>query len=123
MTAAAILTVNAGSSSIKFALFEVTRGLPEVARGQVESIGRGGRLLLAHAREGKQSREITARDHQEALARILEATKSLLAGQEVAGVGHRITHGGPDYSEPRDLDAATCNRLREIAPWAPLHQP
>ncbi|MGD9785493.1 MAG: acetate/propionate family kinase [Hyphomicrobiaceae bacterium] len=123
MHAATLLTLNAGSSSIKFALFDSTNEQDEIARGQVENIGAAANMRIAHA-DGTASRsQIPAADHDAALRAILGAVQSLLGDRAVAGVGHRITHGGPDFAHPRELDVATLARLREFIPWAPLHQP
>lgn len=123
MTAATILTLNAGSSSIKFAVFEAAGALEEIARGQVENIGAAASIHVALGGEPKSVATVAAADHAEALQTILGVTTRLLGARSVAGVGHRITHGGPDFAAPRELDAATIRRLRDFIAWAPLHQP
>lgn len=123
MRAPAVLTLNAGSSSIKFALFDDAKELGRIAHGQVESIGRGARLLLTRADGTKSRSHVAAADHDGALRVILDVVKEQLSGREVAGVGHRITHGGPEFAAPRELDPQSMARLRDFMAWAPLHQP
>ena len=118
----AILTLNAGSSSIKFAVYDA--GDPPVLRlkGQVEALGAEALLEL---RIGDRTEEhgIGAADHARAVQAILDAIGPHVAGGAIAGVGHRIVHGGPDYDRPEVLDDATCTALEALIPLAPLHQP
>jgi len=123
MSDQAILTLNAGSSSIKFALFEPADEPRELARGRVENLGEAARLQVARTGAAPKSVDIGEADHAVALDRILTHTRDLVEDRKVVGVGHRITHGGPEFAEPRVLDDATLARLHEIISWAPLHQP
>lgn len=119
----AILTLNAGSSSIKFALYEAHERLDVRMRGQVENIGGAAMLQVKAANDEKSTRPVDVKDHAGALRQILDVVQSNSNGARVAAVGHRITHGGPDFAEPFVLDAASLVRLRGYMPWAPLHQP
>jgi acetate kinase len=125
----AVLVLNAGSSSIKFELFEAEGSRP-VARfaGQVEGIGAaphflardaGGRRLAERRWDGADA----PADHRAALGVIIGWLDGVLAGRRVAAVGHRVVHGGPDLAAPVLVDAAVMARLRDLAPLAPLHQP
>ena len=99
-----LLTLNAGSSSIKFALFarDGTLRRPELA-GQVDGIAtRGGPAT-----------------HAEALAAVLQR----LGAARVAAVGHRIVHGGVRFDRPVLIDDVAMAAMTELAPLAPLHQP
>ncbi|MEM6491200.1 MAG: acetate/propionate family kinase, partial [Pseudomonadota bacterium] len=121
----AILTLNAGSSSLKFALFDMAADGPiERARGQVDRIGGAGRFT-AQAPDGAtlidQARDFP--DHQAATTAILDWLTDALSGRSVAAVGHRIVHGGPDFDAPIRLDDATLAKLKTLIPLAPLHQP
>ena len=120
MTSQQLLILNAGSSSIKFALFENAAGLAEIARGQVERIGADATIPAAEARMRASSSPVFADDHAGALHAILEIASGQPGVHSIAGVGHRITHGGPDFSTPRVLDAPTLQRLAEFSAWAPL---
>lgn len=121
-----ILTLNAGSSSVKFAVFAAGAEGAEpkdLCRGQVEGIGAEAMLGV---REGA---DLTARplpmvrDHAGALAALMGWLGERFAGASVAWAGHRIVHGGPEFSEPVLLDDAIIARLDALSPFAPLHQP
>lgn len=115
----AILTLNAGSSSIKFGVYAAEDEPREVLQGQVEKLGVNAELEI----EGGASYSIGAADHASAVGAILEAIAPGLAGRKVAGVGHRIVHGGPDFAAPQVLTDAVLAKLRALVPLAPLHQP
>jgi acetate kinase len=125
----AILVLNAGSSSIKFSLF-ADRGaeLAPVASGQVESIYTAPRFAAKDA-AGKPAGENqwpagASLGHDGALAYIIDWLKTAHGrDHSLAAVGHRIVHGGPDYSAPVRLDAGVLARLEKLVPLAPLHQP
>ncbi|MBY6200604.1 acetate/propionate family kinase [Maritalea mobilis] len=118
----AILTLNAGSSSIKFGLYREGDDPVEEARGQVDGIGPDAALVL-DAGEGETRAAVAAPDHQAALTAIIAALKPLLAGDEIAGIGHRLVHGGPYLDGPRHLDDDLIAYLKTLSPLAPLHQP
>ncbi|WP_306120421.1 MULTISPECIES: acetate/propionate family kinase [unclassified Roseitalea] len=119
-----ILTLNAGSSSIKFAIYRNPAAPEPVARGQVESIAPGRQARLTVDRDGEDlTTDIEADDHAGALAAILDNADDLLDGAAVAGIGHRIVHGGTGFTEPARLDPDTIAALRALEPLAPLHQP
>ncbi len=123
MNVAAILTINAGSSSLKFAAYAVGDAPQELARGQVERLGPAASLTV-HAKGASAEREeIGQADHAQALRAILDHLGPLLHGRRVAGVGHRVVHGGPDFAAPLRLDAAAITELSQFEPLAPLHQP
>ena len=122
-----ILVLNAGSSSIKFSLFDAAGpALEALAHGQVEGLytaphfvakDAGGHLL------GEQ-RWPSALGHEGALAHLLDWLQSAhSAGRRLAAVGHRVVHGGTDFAAPVRLDAAIVEQLQKYVPLAPLHQP
>lgn len=126
---AAILTLNAGSSSIKFAVF-AGHSLALLASGQVDRIGdpahHGSLRLLdtdgkAFAMQPVAEGEL--RDHRSALQAILARLAEALPLIEVGAVGHRVVHGGPDFAVPLLLDGERIRRLEDFSPFAPLHQP
>ena len=120
----AILTLNAGSSSIKFAVYMASdpSGEPELLQaGQVENLGPVARLVLKG--DPDQATEIGAADHTSALTAILRALESVLQGQTVTGVGHRIVHGGKVFGAPVLLNDDVFGQLEAFVPLAPLHQP
>jgi acetate kinase len=130
----AILTLNAGSSSIKFALFargtEIPRQ-PELV-GQIDGIGAVGQA--AHLKARDRTGAILADDdlvldragetpHQGALRELVDWLHGHEAGWTIRGVGHRVVHGAQRFSQPVVLDAGMRDALRGFVPLAPLHQP
>ncbi len=118
-----ILTLNAGSSSIKFSIYRTGEEPEELARGQVENIGPTARLILRETGHDKRVIELGAETHRSALSEIFHHCEDLLDDEPVAGVGHRITHGGIDFVAPTELTETALAKLEALAPLAPLHQP
>ncbi len=117
MTKAPLLVVNAGSSSIKTALFDPD--LCEVLRSEATGIGGAGNLKTA----GK-SQQLALPDHASALAAIFDALGSHgIAPHELGGVGHRIVHGGADLTQARRVTPAVRDAIANCIPLAPLHNP
>lgn len=121
-----IAVLNAGSSSIKFALYESTGDGALLFRGQVEGIGVGPHLEARDA-AGKVVAEKRwpdgALDHRTATAEIMALDRALLAGRPVLAFGHRVVHGGTKYAAPVRVDKAVLSELEAFVPLAPLHQP
>lgn len=118
-----ILTVNAGSSSLKVALYERGGEPRRVASAMVSRIGGTAQLALAPEGGAKTTAPVKAADHEAALARILEALAAFWERQPLSVVGHRIVHGGTELHEPRLLDDALVAELGKLERLAPLHQP
>jgi len=120
-----VAVINAGSSSIKFALFDATEPMPREAswRGKVEGIASDGPTF---AESGTATRGI-ALDAQQpyhaALALIREHVRVRLGDTPLAAVAHRVVHGGSKYFAPVRVDANVLADLRSYIPLAPLHQP
>lgn len=117
----AILTLNAGSSSLKFSVYETGDDPDELCCGQVENIGSEARLVIDT--EPSNSRNIGAADHNTAVTTILEALNPILGDRTVEGVGHRIVHGGLEFKSATVLTPDIIERLTALEPLAPLHQP
>jgi len=115
----AILTLNAGSSSIKFGVYGAGDEPVEIVQGQVENLGPNAELEI----EGGAAKLIGQADHARAVVAILEAIAPYLDGRSVAGVGHRIVHGGADFAAPEVLIQPVLDKLDRLIPLAPLHQP
>ncbi len=119
-----IVTLNAGSSSIKFALYIANSEWPvQVGCGQAEGLGASPHF---HARSvGGESRDeaLDVSDHIGALDAIVEWIDSAFPNIAIAAVGHRIVHGGSRFSAPAIIDDAVVSHLRTLIPLAPLHQP
>jgi acetate kinase len=128
MSVDAIAVLNAGSSSLKFSLFE-ERGeaLELVARGQAEGLYTAPRFVAKDA-DGRTLNERSWGDgtklgHGGALDHLVEFLRTGFAEHRLAGVGHRVVHGGLEYTQPVRLDRAVLAALEKYVPLAPLHQP
>jgi len=116
-----IFTLNAGSSSVKFSIYAQGNEPELLLVGQVENMGADAQLVLNST--PKIRRSIGAVDHAGALAAILQAAGAELGRSKVVGVGHRIVHGGTDFTDPVRLDDDVITTLAQLNPLAPLHQP
>ncbi|HMV05843.1 MAG TPA: acetate kinase [Accumulibacter sp.] len=125
----AILVLNAGSSSLKFSVFAIaeTGELRAVAVGQVEGLGTAPRLRV---KDGDGQRiadeqwdKAAVGSHAQALQRVADLLRARYPGGTLAGVGHRVVHGGPDYSAPLRISPSAMAALEAFIPLAPLHQP
>src|SRR5215212_2240219 len=116
-----ILTINCGSSPLKFELFEAADGERSLARGIVDRIGGRGSAELSSESGERTVRSIAAADHGEATLQAIRLLDSsgLLSGLEA--VGHRVVHGGGRFSGPVLLDAGAEEAIEELAELAPLH--
>lgn len=123
MNNSAIITLNAGSSSLKFSVYAAGSEPQLLALGQVENLGGDSLLSIAAATQDKQTHAIGHADHQAALQAILQHIQPVIAGRNVAGIGHRIVHGGTLYDTPQRLNDALLEQLATLSPFAPLHQP
>lgn len=115
----AILTLNAGSSSIKFGVYAAAAEPEMLGAGQVENLGPDARLSV----EGGTETAIGQADHVAAVRAILGVIAPMLNGRDVACVGHRIVHGGADFGAPVELTPEVLSLLNALIPLAPLHQP
>jgi acetate kinase len=123
MTSRSLCVLNAGSSSLKFALYRVAPGgaLQRTLSGEAEGIGGTGRLRIA-AEDGAVTHDakLTARDPAEALVALADGP---LSAPDLAAFGHRVVHGGPALTAPVLVDAASLARIEAVSPLAPLHNP
>jgi len=123
-----ILTLNAGSSSLKFALFaEDKEGPLRQASGQIEGVNVSPHFILKSGQgEMLESQFIPKHvigEHEGALQYVVDTLKSHFPHLDVHAVGHRVVHGGANYSDPLVLSDAIIRELKEFIPLAPLHQP
>lgn len=118
---AAILTLNAGSSSVKFALYGADDFAVRV-RGQIAAIGPSARLVWSSGARTTNECAPDAQDHSGALQTILSAIRMQDPQAEILAVGHRIVHGGADFHAPCVLTADVIKALEEFERLAPLHQ-
>ena len=122
----AILVLNAGSSSVKFSLFSAGE-LALDLRGQIEGIFTEPHFVARDPSGSTVAEKAwpagTKLGHGGALEHLLAFLREKLRGDRLAGVGHRIVHGGPEYTGPVRLDKGVLESLRGFVPLAPLHQP
>jgi acetate kinase len=120
-----ILTINGGSSSIKFALFEAGDPLKRLLQGAIERIGSAEATL--HVQDLGQgdavSRPVTAPDHSAAAGLLMDWLEERIGQGGLTAVGHRVVHGGPTYSDPQRVTAEMVAELRQLSPFDPEHLP
>ncbi|HEX5043397.1 MAG TPA: acetate/propionate family kinase [Candidatus Polarisedimenticolaceae bacterium] len=122
------LALNAGSSSLKFCVYERPEGAPWrlEARGRIEGMGTSPRLLAedgAGASLAEDALDAGVRDGKAALEVLAGWLRGRYAGARVLGVGHRVVHGGSRYAAPSVVTPQVLEDLRALVPLAPLHQP
>ncbi|MFK4509475.1 acetate/propionate family kinase [Bradyrhizobium daqingense] len=122
-----VLVLNAGSSSIKFGLFELTAAGPALlCNGLVDEHEAMPRLMVkSPAGEDlfEKRRDASDTDGGHLFADVLAFIEERFGARRLRAVGHRIVHGGPDYSGPVVLTDEVYARLEALTPLAPLHQP
>ena len=124
MTTPCLLALNGGSSSIRFALYEVGASLRRVLDGKVERIGMAGTTLAFEDKAGAHhgSVAVPATDFDGAVDFLLDWLEARRVFATLAGVGHRVVHGMA-HSEPALVDAALLDELKRITPYDPDHLP
>ncbi len=126
--AQAILVLNAGSSSLKFSVF-LARGaeLELWLRGQAEGLYTAPKFAAKDA-AGKAVSEHRWEDgasigHEGAISHLTEFLRGSRGEHQLIAVGHRVVHGGVDFSEPTRVTREVVQKLEKFVPLAPLHQP
>jgi acetate kinase len=124
----AIVVLNAGSSSVKFSVFFRNGGTLELRlRGQIEALFSAPRFVARDASGAAVSEkswpEGTQLGHDGALAHLFAFLRERSDGAQLIGVGHRVVHGGMEYTHPVRVDASLLTALDKFVPLAPLHQP
>ena len=116
-----VLTLNGGSSSIKFAVFD---GELRVLHGVIERIGRSNASLqVVHLEGAKEQQPVAATDFSQAIASLCQWLDTRIDLGTIAVVGHRVVHGGPRHFEPESITAELMADLRSIVPLDPNHLP
>ena len=124
-----ILTINAGSSSIKFALFPLDHPISPEAEvsGQIDGIGAEITKMVAKNKAGEriadQLLEGGKVSHAQAFDALLKWFTASHANWQIVAVGHRVVHGGERYSKPTLIDDTVLGHLQSFIPLAPLHEP
>jgi len=120
-----ILTINGGSSSIKFALFRAVDLSVPLTRGMVDRIGLPNSELLVTDTATQQSsrRAVHAPDHRTCVGFITEWLEQQVGIGRLCAVGHRVVHGGMTYSRPERVTPELLAELRRLCPYSPEHLP
>jgi acetate kinase len=120
-----VLTLNGGSSSIKFAVFEAGDSLRQVLQGRIEQIGMASSVFVVRGveRTDNFSRPVVAADHTVAVALLLDWIEQRSETMVFTAVGHRVVHGGSKYREPQRITSEMIEALRELSPFDPEHLP
>lgn len=120
-----ILTINGGSSSIKFALFEVGESLQRILAGGIERIGVSQTTLRVTGLNltDNFSRPVIAQNYEVAVSALMDWIGERLGHDALTAVGHRVVHGGPKYSKPQRITAEMIAYLHHISPFDPEHMP
>ncbi len=120
-----VLTVNGGSSSIKFAIFEAARGLRRIFAGRIERIGLPDAAFVTKGSNPTDSfsRPVAAPDHRAAVSLLMDWVEERIRRGELGAVGHRVVYGGPKYSDPQRISLELIEELRQLEPFDPEHLP
>jgi acetate kinase len=124
----AIAVLNAGSSSLKFSVFDADgEALALVVRGQAEALTTQPRFVAKDANgvvlDEKALGEGASVGHAGALDHLVAFLRRRLGDKRLVGIGHRVVHGGPEYAAPVRVDRGVLDALDKYVPLAPLHQP
>src|SRR5512143_420264 len=122
---ASILTINGGSSSIKFALFEANHVLQRILAGRIERIGLPEATFVVKGlnKADNFTESMTAANHTAAVGVLMDWIDERFQRGELVAVGHRVVHGGPKYSEPQRITTEMVEELHQLQPFDPEHLP
>jgi acetate kinase len=120
-----ILTINGGSSSIKFALFGADDPPQKLLKGGIERIGQPEATLRVKGLNGADdlSRLVAAPDHTAAVGVLMDWIVERSGREALTGIGHRVVHGGPAYSQPQRITPEMIEELSRLRPFDPEHLP
>lgn len=122
-----ILTFNAGSSSLKFALFKADADQLEAGpKGMIEDIGTAPHLLTTDVRGNviaERHWSAATLDYSQLIEEVMAWTEAQPDSENLIAVGHRVVHGGPDHDKPQAVTPALLADLERLVPLAPLHEP
>lgn len=120
-----ILTINGGSSSIKFAVFELDDSLNRIFGGSIEQIGFPNTIL--HVKGVSEAdnflRPVEAQNHSVAVGIFIDWIEERCGKDGLTAVGHRVVHGGPKYNKPQRINGEMIEELRQLSPFDPQHLP
>ena len=118
-----VLTINGGSSSVKFSLFEATGSLQRIYEGAIVRIGQPESTLRVKGlrTEDNFSRFVKITDHSVAVSVLMDWLQQQPDSATISAIGHRIVHGGPNYSEAQKINPKMLAELHRISPLDPQH--
>lgn len=121
----AILSLNSGSSSLRFTLFKADESLAPILTGKFERIGLpdAGLSFTDVRTNQKVERRMDAPNHVACVSQLVELLEQKAGDSAVSAIGYRVVHGGPRYRDPQRVDAAMLEELRRISSFAPNHLP
>ena len=124
-TISSILTINGGSSSIKFALFEAGGSLRRILAGGIDGIGLPEATLRVKGlnQTDNFSRPMKAPNHTVAVGALMDWIDERCGLETLTAVGHRVVHGGPKYSEPQRITVEMLEELHQLSAFDPEHLP
>ncbi|MFW5716278.1 MAG: acetate/propionate family kinase [Spirochaetota bacterium] len=122
-----ILVINCGSSSLKYEVYEMP-SQNSLGKGLVDRIGIDGGTIAHEGENGKYERQEDIPDHKRAIELVINALTDehnglISSPDEIAGVGHRVVHGGESYSQSVVIDAEVEAAIEQTIELAPLHNP
>lgn len=120
-----LLVLNGGSSSIKFALFGTKPTLRRILEGRIERIGLPDTRFLVKGENRADSfeRTVNAPDHTTAVNLLMDWVEERITPGALAGVGHRVVHGGPNFVEHQRITPEMVAELHRLTPFDPQHLP
>ncbi len=118
-----ILTINVGSSSIKFTLFEAVGSEKRILNGVIEKIGLEGTSFSVAGNDPKDnlSNLVEAADHKAAAGLLVQWLKGRLPADKLSGIGHRVVHGGSKFNQPVLITDAVVADLKRLINFDPEH--
>ncbi|MHB8382010.1 MAG: acetate/propionate family kinase [Candidatus Binataceae bacterium] len=120
-----ILSVNGGSSSIKFALFRLDNPLMRILHGSIEGVGlpKSSFSVTGPNQSDNFERNVAAPDHRAAVILLMDWIEHRIEHRAFRAVGHRIVHGGPQYWRPQEITPTMIEELRRLSAFDPEHLP
>ncbi|NOY52111.1 MAG: acetate/propionate family kinase [Deltaproteobacteria bacterium] len=120
-----ILTINSGSSSIKFSLYRMEKEEERILTGEMQGIGPDGGLFSARNGEGETwiHEERSLPDHGTAMRLLLDRLRGQALDRDLDAVGHRVVHGGIRHSRPERITPGLLAELKRLTPFVPEHLP
>lgn len=119
-----VLTINSGSSSIKFALYRADSSMGRLVTGKLERIGLPDPSITIKGDDGHlQKLSVKAPNHRAAGNLIIKWLDANFGFDGITGVGHRVVHGGPNFTSPQRITRALVQELHRLSPYDPEHLP